>query len=175
MWLSVCLAVSLPAVAFSLDESVDFNRDIRPILSDTCFKCHGPDEAEREVGLRLDSQNGFKNAAALIAPGDPENSEFLRRIQSDDQDELMPPPDSGKKLTQRQKELLSSWIQQGAKFEKHWSFSAAKKPQLPAMKDAWISNEIDTFVLQRLRQNDLTPNEIADRHTLIRRVSFGLL
>ena len=178
---SLCSALLLLAInattVLSVDDPVEFGRDIRPILSDTCFKCHGPDDAQRSADLRLDIESGIKNASELIAPGDVRNSEFLSRILSDDEDEIMPPADSGRTLTPDQKDLLRKWIEQGAPFEKHWSFVAISKPEIPispAANRSWATNEIDAFVLDQMRGSELTPNETADRNTLIRRVSLDL-
>ncbi|MDQ3624456.1 MAG: hypothetical protein M3463_18525, partial [Verrucomicrobiota bacterium] len=117
-------------------ESISFNRDIRPILSDKCFQCHGPDKATREADLRLDTREGlFAEIDGIfpVVPGKPEASEAMLRILSVDKDEMMPPPKSNKKLAPGGIALLREWIQQGAKFEGHWSFIAPEKPALPVI------------------------------------------
>jgi hypothetical protein len=158
---------------------LDFNRDIRPILSDHCYACHGPDEAKRKAGLRLDvRENAFqelKSGARAIVPGDVSNSALVRRITSNDPDEVMPPPDGGKPLSLAQIELLTRWVKEGAPWAKHWAFVPPERPPLPAVKHPqWPRNEIDYFTLARLEQAGLAPNPEADRATLIRRVSLDL-
>ncbi len=168
---------SRPAVA---DEStVDFVRDIRPILSDTCYKCHGPDAKNREAELRLDQKTGAFDEAESgetpIVPGEPDQSELLRRIATDDEDERMPPPDSGKTLKPEQIALIRRWIEQGAPWQEHWAFVAPKKAELPTVKNTtWPRNIIDYFILARLEQEGLAPSPEADKQTLIRRVKFDL-
>ena len=157
------------------ESEISFARDIRPILSDTCFKCHGPDPNERAADLRLDVRSD--SLEDFITAGDSEDSELFRRIVSDDEGELMPPPDSGRKLTGEQKELLKRWIDSGAKWQKHWSFEPAVKveiPKAPGASAKWASNEIDRFVAEKLQASRLTPNAIAERNTLIRRVCLDL-
>ncbi|MEM9412639.1 MAG: DUF1549 domain-containing protein, partial [Planctomycetota bacterium] len=177
--LRIVFILALAMIASDLDaqsKDFDFNKDIRPILSDTCFKCHGPDEHERYADLRLDTQAGLDEAAGILGADDVEDSEFLRRIFSDDPDELMPPPDSGRSLSEKQKDLLSRWIAAGAKWEQHWSFVQPEKPSVPQREAdvEWCSNEIDAFVMTKLNELKLEPNPIADRSTLIRRVSLDL-
>ena len=131
-------------------EEVNFNRDIRPLLSDRCFHCHGPDAAHREADLRLDTAEGAMTdlgGHAAIVPGKPEESELYRRIISTDVDERMPPEDDGDPLSKEEAELLRRWIEQGAKYEAHWSFVAPRPSQAPTNDDAtWPRNEIDHFV-----------------------------
>jgi len=158
---------------------IDFNRDVRAILSDTCFQCHGPDDAAREADLRLDRRDGIfgprEGKPAVIVPGDAARSELFRRVVTADADERMPPADSGRKLTAEQIETLRQWIDQGAAWDEHWSFVAPRRPALPAVKNAdWPRNAIDTFVLHRLEQEGLAPSPEADKATLIRRVTFDL-
>jgi Protein of unknown function (DUF1553)/Protein of unknown function (DUF1549)/Planctomycete cytochrome C len=159
--------------------AIDFNRQVRPILSNTCFRCHGPDPAQRQAGLRLDraesASHVLESGATAIVPGKPEASELVRRIFSTDEAEHMPPPDSQKSLTDDQKTLLRTWIAQGGAYSQHWSFVLPQRlapPKLP--DDTWSTNDIDRFVLQRLRDEKLAPAPEADRRTLIRRVSFDL-
>jgi Protein of unknown function (DUF1553)/Protein of unknown function (DUF1549)/Planctomycete cytochrome C len=153
---------------------IEFDRDVRPILSDNCFHCHGPDKNAREAELRLDLRaEAIKTAASgatPIAPGKPEASELVRRIRSSDADEVMPPPDSHKTLTQRQKEILERWIGQGAAYQKHWSFEPPVKAEVPAGQ-----NGIDFLVRKRLAEVGFASSPEADRRTLIRRLYFDLL
>ena len=154
---------------------VDFNRDIRPILSDNCFKCHGPDAHDRQADLRLDSQQGLLDAEDLISPRDSESSELLRRLITDDESELMPPPDSGRELSDEQKELLRRWIDEGAAWQDHWSFIPARQPDVPRVDfGTWPVNAIDHFTGTKMKQVGLWPNVQADRNVLIRRVSLDL-
>lgn len=159
-------------------DQVRFNRDIRPILSDTCFKCHGP--AVRKSGLRLDlPQEAIKPAesgAVPIAPGSPDQSELIRRIESMDDALRMPPADSGKTLSREQRELLRKWVEQGANYEKHWSFAGPSDLLPPAITDekGRILTNVDAFIGERLAREGLTMSPEADRETLIRRVAFAL-
>ena len=155
-------------------DEIEYNRDIRPILADTCFACHGPDSASRKADLRLDRRDDAIAAKAL-SPGKPEESGFIERIFSSDPDTLMPPPDSHKKLTAAQKELLKKWVASGAEYQPHWSFIAPVRPATPTVKNAaWVRNPIDAFILARLEKEGLTPAAEADRRTLARRVSLDL-
>ncbi|HYV29331.1 MAG TPA: DUF1553 domain-containing protein, partial [Candidatus Eisenbacteria bacterium] len=158
---------------------VDFNRDIRPIFSDICSACHGPDDNKRKAGLRLDvKESAFKptkSGAVPIVPGDTKNSELLKRVTSTDDDERMPPPKSGKKLTTAQIDLLRRWIEQGAEYKSHWAFIAPERPDFPAVKNkSWPCNGVDYFILARLEQEGLKPSGEADKATLIRRVTLDL-
>src|SRR6185436_3576274 len=162
-------------------ESVDFNRDIRRILSDNCFKCHGPDGKERKggkKGLRLDTPEGAQvdlGGYRAIVPGQPDKSELVKRITTEDPDDKMPPPDSGKKLTKAEIALLQNWIKQGAVYSRHWSYIKPVRPALPRVKKAaWPKNEIDFFVLDRLEREGLVPAPEAERSALIRRVALDL-
>jgi hypothetical protein len=170
---------TLCASAAALGGEVDFNRDIRPILSQNCFQCHGPDEKARQAGLRLDRREDAVRAtdsgAVAVAPGRPEQSELLRRVSSSDEYERMPPPDSGKELTHEQLALLRAWIEQGAKYQGHWAFIAPERPELPEVEDArWPRGPIDRFVLARLEAEGLHPAPEARRETLIRRLALDL-
>ena len=156
-------------------DSVDFAREIRPILSDTCFHCHGPDGAKRKSGLRLDLKSGAL-ASAIIVPGSPEKSKLIYRIFSSDPDERMPPPDSGRSLTPGQRNLLRQWIEEGAVWEEHWSFVAVKCPEVPDVSSSAIrENGIDSFIQQKLVSMGMSPSPQADRETLIRRVTLDLI
>src|SRR6266404_4889031 len=158
--------------------TVDFSRDILPIFSDNCFKCHGPDEKSRKGKLRLDTKEGafrVKDGQSVIVPGKGAGSELFRRITTTNQDDLMPPSESNHKLTAKQIELIKRWIDQGAKWGQHWAFNPIANPKPPAVKDRRLPvNEIDRFVLARLDREGLQPSPEADRARLIRRVSFDL-
>jgi hypothetical protein len=153
---------------------IEFNRDVRPILSDNCFHCHGPDKNARQAGLRLDIRNesikATESGRTPIVPGEPDESELARRILADDVGEVMPPPESHKTLTLRQKEILNRWIAQGAEYQRHWSFEPPIKPDVPAGL-----NGIDVLVQKRLAEIGLAPSPEADRRTLIRRLYFDLV
>ena len=162
----------------AVEPDVSFNRDIRPILSAQCFACHGPDQESREADLRLDTAEGAFariNGSQVIAAGKPDQSELVRRIESVDPDEVMPPPDSGHQLSAEQKQLLRQWIESGARYDVHWSFVAPSKPHPPTVKNwEWPRHAIDNFVLSRLESAKLIPNQDADRLQWIRRVSLDL-
>jgi mono/diheme cytochrome c family protein len=153
---------------------LEYNRDVRPILAENCFACHGPDSAARKGGLRLDQrENALKKKA--IVPGKTAESELVARLHSGDSEEVMPPPSSHKKLTDIQKKTLERWIAEGAEYQSHWSLIAPKRPALPPVKNtAWVKNPIDAFVLAELERQKLKPAAEADRRTLARRVSFDL-
>jgi cytochrome c553 len=163
-----------------LPDRVAFNRDIRPILSDNCGRCHGPDEKARKAGLRLDTREGatapLDGGGAAVVPGNPARSLMVRHITSKDPDFLMPPPKSNKKLSPREIALLVRWIEQGAEYQGHWAFIPPLKAPPPAVKDrAWVRNPIDAFVLARLEKEGLKPSPEADRVTLLRRLAFDLV
>ena len=154
------------------DDAIDFNRDIRPLLSDRCYKCHGPDENSRESDLRFDKR---EFAAGSFAGESAEDIEFLVRIFSEDADEQMPPPDSNLKLLEAEKKLLKKWIEQGAPYAGHWAFERPVKAALPPIKNSsWPQNEIDHFVLSKLEANRMTPSRRAGKERLLRRVTFDL-
>ncbi len=155
----------------SIPETVRFNRDIRPILSDKCFTCHGPSSTGRRANLRLDEEAAAK--AKVIVPGDPEHSLIIQRVASTDARRRM--PFQGDALSERDVKILTRWIEQGADYEPWWSFTAPVRPDVPEVKDAaWTKNEIDHFVLDRLETEGLTPSPEADRATIIRRVTLDL-
>lgn len=157
---------------------VDFDRDIRPILSDKCFTCHGPDEQKRASGLRLDvreSAFAARDGKTAIVPNDLNVSVLHHRITSTDADQKMPPKDSGQELSDAEIQLLTRWIQEGAKWTEHWAFLQPTKHELPQLENPqWCNNAIDHWVLQKLHQENLKPSAEADRRTLIRRVTLDL-
>jgi hypothetical protein len=167
------LACWFAAAMSSAAEPIDFSRQVLPILSDKCFKCHGPDEANRQADLRLDQENG---AAAAIVAGKSEESELIRRISSSDADEVMPPADSNLKLTGEQIVLLKRWIDEGAKWGGHWAFRPPVRPALPSAETfgQMGTNGIDAFLRARLKKDGLSPSPEAPRQTLIRRLSLDL-
>lgn len=161
-----------------LPEAIEFNRDIRPILSENCYACHGPDSHKREAELRLDTEAGLFGAGAQrqpVVPGKTADSELIARITSTKSDHVMPPADSGKKLSARDIALLKKWVEQGAKWQGHWAFIAPVRPALPGtIEPGFTRNEIDQFILARLQAAGLKHTAEADRITLIRRLSFDL-
>jgi len=155
-------------------DGIEYNRDIRPILAENCFSCHGPDSASRKGGLRLDKREAAIESKAIL-PKAPEESELIGRITSEDAEELMPPPKTGKTLTASQKALLGRWIADGAEYQPHWSFIAPKRAAPPKVQDqSWVRNPIDQFVLAKLEAQGLRPAPEADRRTLARRLSLDL-
>ncbi len=173
---SIAVVPQLPAVT---QADIQYNRDIRPILAENCFPCHGPDSASRKDSLRLDHFDDAiaprKDKSPAIVPGQPAASELIHRITAADPDDRMPPAKTRKTLTAQQKDLLQHWIAAGAKYQPHWSLIAPVRPQLPQVRNRrWIRNPIDNFILARLEQEHLTPAPEADRRTLIRRVTLDL-
>ena len=174
------LAYSAPSVI--ADSEIDFSRDVLPILSDACFKCHGPDDDSREADLRFDDEQSAKldrGGYAAVKPGDADKSELILRILSDDEYEMMPPPDSGKELSAQQKELLRGWVEQGAPWSTHWAFITPKRPPVPALPedapDNWSKNPIDAFVFEKIGKAKLSPSPVASPETLLRRVYLDLI
>ena len=170
------LLLFLTAGRTSAEPPLDFGRDVLPILSDHCFRCHGPDARARQAKLRLDIQDGaLRKVEPVIVSGKSAESELVRRITSANPDRVMPPPSANKKLTPRQVEVLKRWIDDGARWGKHWAFETPRRPALPEVKDrAWLRNPIDHFVLARLEAEGLRPSPEAARATLIRRVTLDL-
>ncbi len=166
------LAALVFHIGFCSGDELDFNRDVRPILSEACFHCHGPDRSTRQAGLRLDQE---ESAMSVIVAGDVAASELIDRIMSTDPNLKMPPPTSGKQLSQAQRQRLRQWVDDGATFDRHWSF-VRPKPSVPPVVDdpAWAANPIDRFVLRRMKDAGLTPSPPADREELIRRITFDL-
>ncbi len=158
---------------------VDFNRDIRPIFSEHCYTCHGPDEQKRKAGLRLDQQEAafkeLKSGRHALVAGDPAKSTLVGRVSSTDPEEVMPPPKQHQPLKPEQIALLKQWVREGAQWKKHWSFIPPERAELPAVKDRkWPRNEIDYFTLARLEKENLRPDPEADKATLIRRATLDL-
>jgi len=157
---------------------IEFNKQIRPILADNCYLCHGPDKGTRKAGLRLDDRAaalaGVKGRPAIV-PGNSSASELAKRVGSSDPEYRMPRRESGRSLTAKQIALLKQWIDQGAKYEPHWAYAAPQRKAVPAVKDtAWPRNPVDAFILAELEKEQLQPSPEADRRTLIRRLSFDL-
>jgi len=168
------LLLAMPSLTHA---GISFNKDIRPILADACFHCHGPDPGTRKASLRLDTEAGFFDPASgpTVIKGQPEKSPLYQRLISKDPDEIMPPPESHKELKPSEIALLKSWIAEGAPWQPHWSFITPTRPALPAVKtDAWVRNPIDAFILASLESKQLSPAPEADPHTLIRRVALDL-
>ncbi len=186
--LSPVLTIALflnTAIAAGNDDSLDFNRDIRPILSNACFRCHGPDDDERQgggaSGLRLDTPDGLREDLGgyfAVVPGKPDDSELMARVSSDDESLVMPPPEAGVKLTEAEIVLLRKWVEAGAPYSKHWSYVVPQRPQVPELSDAlakdWAKSPIDHFILRRLIQENLQPQPEADKYALVRRVALDV-
>jgi hypothetical protein len=177
--LSIITAISVSdRHAAIAQEPLQFNRDVRPILSALCFQCHGFDQKTREAGLRLDTREGAlaeHDGRAAIRPGHPETSELLRRITSTDAEIVMPPPETKKSITPAQQAILRRWIAEGAPYQQHWAFESPQQVPPPSVGNtAWVRNPLDAFILQRLEQSGLQPQREADRETIIRRVSLTL-
>ncbi|MEC8801121.1 MAG: PSD1 and planctomycete cytochrome C domain-containing protein, partial [Planctomycetota bacterium] len=176
-WLSICL-LSLCSLHTIADE-ISFQRDIRPILSDHCLKCHGPDASAREASLRLDIEDsalqGGDSGVAALTPGKPDQSELIRRILSEDESEIMPPPEMKHPLDATQIALLSRWIEAGGNFDEHWSFQPIEQPATPTFDSSEDTRHpVDSFVNARLASSPLTVGRFADRYQLIRRLYFEI-
>jgi cytochrome c553 len=175
--LAACgLAVFLQSLAWVSASAapLSYNKDIRQILVENCFGCHGADSAGRKADLRLDDRDAAVESGAIV-PGDPDSSVALDRIFSDDPEEVMPPPSIKKVLTPQQKELIKQWIAEGAEYQPHWSFIPPKRPEPPAVTNGvWVKNPIDRFILARLESEGLTPAAEADRRTLARRLALDI-
>lgn len=169
------LALLAPATVQGAGDVVRFNRDIRPLLSDTCFHCHGPDKSSRKAGLRLDlREEALKPAESgetPIVPGHPDKSSLIHRIFTTDADDLMPPEEAHKVLTASQKELFRRWVEQGAPYEAHWAYTPLVKPEVPG--DA--PRPVDAFILKELKAKGIAPSPEADKRTLLRRLSLDLI
>lgn len=163
----------IPYLLYSKTESIDYSRDILPILSQNCFECHGPDEGTREADLRLDTPDGAYAdifGAVAVKPGYPEDSELIYRIEVKDKDDMMPPPDSKKTLSTEEKELLHTWIKEGGQYDSHWAFQIPKKADIPN----GAKHPVDFWVRARLSEESLDPSNPANPNTLIRRISLDL-
>jgi len=175
----LALGLTVVIVPWAAAQSVDFNRDVRPILSGKCFQCHGPDDQVRKAGLRLDRQDAatalLKSGRRAIVPGNSSQSELIHRVTATD-DSQMPPAKVGKRLTEQEVAILRRWIDQGAAYHQHWSYVAPVRWPLPTWDrdQAVVHNAIDAFVVARLQREGLTPAPAADRYTLIRRVTLDL-
>ncbi len=170
---SILLIIAYPFTLFAEDASIDYSRDVLPILSGNCFDCHGPDEAAREADRRLDTAEGaYAEIEGIVAvvPGDPEASELIYLINTEFSEERMPPLDTKKKLTDEEKDTLAQWIKQGAQYDKHWAFEAPQKQSLPLP-----DHPIDAFVRDRLQSEGIKPSPQADPHTLLRRIYLDLI
>ncbi|MEI6239419.1 MAG: PSD1 and planctomycete cytochrome C domain-containing protein [Planctomycetia bacterium] len=171
---AACVA-ALSSSSLAADAPLDFNRDIRPILSENCFYCHGQDGQKREADLRLDDRAAAVRAGAIV-PGDPGASTMLERIHSTDPDVSMPPPNSNRRLSDEQRKLLDRWIKEGAGYKPHWAFTAPVRPTSPAVNRVdWVRNDVDRFVLAKIEAAGLAPAPEADRSTLIRRLHADLV
>jgi mono/diheme cytochrome c family protein len=152
----------------SAQKAVDFNREVRPILSDNCFTCHGPDDKERKARLRFDTKEGAFAKQGVIIAGDAANSRLMKRITATSPDLIMPPLATGHKLTPQQIETMRRWIEEGAKWDEHWAFVTPQRPEVPTVKDiTWVKNPVDNFVLARLEKEKLKPSPEADKVTLL--------
>jgi mono/diheme cytochrome c family protein len=169
------VSLFLTAPSASAEQPVRFNRDIRPILSDKCFACHGPAAKNSDVDLRLDTREAAMESEGVIVPGDPPASELFKRIFSVDEDEMMPPPETHKSLDAKERELLRRWIAEGAEYEPHWAYASLSRPSVPPLPAAQETTEaIDRFIGARLAEEKIQPAPEADHITLIRRLSFDL-
>ncbi len=177
---TICLVLLAPAVAVAND-AVDFNRDVRSILSGKCLLCHGPDEGTREAGLRLDERSAaigeLDSGSFAVVPGDSDASELIARVETDDEDLRMPPVDAGERLTDEEIGVLRRWVKQGAEYSKHWSYVVPQQPEVPDVPtefSEWPQNPIDHFALRKMLQHNLRPSPEVDRYALIRRVFLDL-
>jgi hypothetical protein len=178
MFKTLAHAVTLLATQATFG-GVEFNQDIRPILADACFHCHGPDPGTRKAGLRLDTEAGFftakKGEEPTVIKGKPDASSLYQRLITKDEDEIMPPPESHKELKPVQIAMIKAWIEQGAPWQPHWSLITPEKPAVPTVKEeSWVKTPIDRFVLASLDKAGLKPAPEADAHTLVRRLSLDL-
>ena len=178
-WVLVLVAVLtnlVPTSGVDADESLlDFNRDIRPILAENCFYCHGQDASKRHADLRLDDQHIAIESGAIV-PRNVEGSELVARLRSTDPDTIMPPPKSNRTVSEEQKKMLERWIAQGAQYSPHWAFITPLRPELPTVVNgSWVRNSIDRFVLAKLESQGISPSPEADRSTLIKRLYSDLI
>jgi hypothetical protein len=162
-----------------IPDSISYNTHIRPILSDKCFKCHGPDANKREAGFRLDTEEGAMRALQskdgfAIVPGKPDESILYLRLIDEDPAIMMPPPEANLSVSEQEKVLIKKWIEQGGKYEKHWSFSPVTKPSVPIQGKSWAKNEVDHFILRKLKEEHLDPSDSEDAYLLLRRMKHDL-
>ena len=177
VWRSICcsaaILLAMAAQVLADDSEVSFNRDVRPILSNVCFQCHGPDARTRKADLRLDLEEATVGGKSpVVVRAKPDESALYQRIISTDESEVMPPPDSKKTLTAAQKDVLKRWIEQGAKYQKHWAFEPIQPTESAPVEG--VSHPVDRFLITRMKRLGLAPQPEADRETLIRRVAFAL-
>ena len=150
--------IALGILSQAQGQKIEFNRDIRPILSDNCFRCHGPDKGHRKAKLRLDDRS-VAIEQGVIVPGKPDESELVARIFASDPEDRMPPADSHKQLTAAQKDLLKRWIAEGAEYQPHWAYLKPTRPPLPAVKNkAWVRTPVDAFILHELEARKIEPS-----------------
>jgi hypothetical protein len=172
---SVLLLACLPRLDAAPAAQIEFNRDIRPIITENCFACHGPDKNQRKAKLRLDMREVAIERQAVV-PGKPEESKLIEHIFSEDPEEIMPPPKSRKSLTANQKELLRRWIASGAAYEPHWAYIKVQRPAVPSTENAiWVRDPIDAYILHILEQRHIQPSPEASKATLLRRLSLDLI
>jgi len=180
VWVGWALAFGIGAAPESkarptFPRKVEFNRDVRPILSENCFACHGPDKSHRKADLRLDLREEALKKEAFV-PGQPDESELLYRVLSDDPEEIMPPPDAHKILTAAQKDILKRWIESGAEYQPHWAYVNPTRPEVPAVQHRdWLQGPIDAFILSNLEAKGINVSPKADRRALLRRLSLDLI
>ncbi len=177
LFFAVGFIVLTSCLGASAQPALEFNRDLRPILSDKCFLCHGPDKNMRKAGLRLDVREealADRKGVRAIVPGDPTASALVARITSHDPNTFMPPAESERTLSEEQKQTLVRWVQEGAEYQPHWSYIVPTRPTPPPADSTWARNPIDRFIVATLTQRGLTPSADADPRTLIRRLSFDL-
>src|SRR4051812_20868926 len=177
--MAVCFCGASSSAAEKNPGKIDFNRDIRPIFSENCYACHGPDKNKRKAGLRLDiKEEAFKKQESgdfAIIPNSVKKSKLLNLTTSQDEDDRMPPSKFGKRLTKDQTTLLRRWVEQGAEWKPHWSYIPPERPSLPKVKNkGWPRTDIDYFVLEKLEKSKLQPTKEADKAILIRRATLDL-
>src|SRR5215207_7166902 len=152
----------LMSSAIQAQSKIEYNRDVRPILAENCFACHGPDSASRKAKLRLDQREDAISMGAIV-PGKAKESTLVERVHADNPKEIMPPPKTLKKLAAAEKDILKRWINEGAEYQLHWSLTAPKRPPLPDVKNkTWARNPIDSFILAELEKRGMKPNPEAD-------------
>jgi len=174
IWIRVIGLCLLSSGIANAQEKLEYNRDIRPILFENCFACHGADSAARKGDLRLDQRDAAMEMKAIV-PGNVDESTLMQRVLTEEPEEIMPPPATKKTLSVKQKETLARWIREGAEYQAHWSFIAPVRPEIPAVQNpSWVKNPIDAFILSRLDKEHLSPAPEADKRTLARRVSLDL-